>query len=117
MCQTSLVFNTEEYSDAEIQSFIKQFQDKGYVILPKVFERESVVKFKNELEGIMYFNGCAYTIPDDSPHYMAAALASRGRQVLPYALSHSVAKAMPALHTTIIVIETDEYVWLFKTPF
>ena len=108
MSQTGLVFNEEKYSELEIQSFIQEFQRKGYVVLPNVFERESVKKFKKELEEIMYFNGNAWTIPDDSPQYMAAALAPRGRQVLPYALSHSVAKPMPAMHTTIIVIETDE---------
>lgn len=108
MSQTSLEYNEEKFSEEEIHSLVDQFQEKGFVILPSVFKRKSVKKFKAELEEIMNFNGTAYTIPDDQPHYLTAALAPRGRQVLPYALSHSVAKPMPALHTSIFVIETDE---------
>lgn len=104
----SLKYNTVPYTSNELEGFISEFQQNGYAILPDVFERESVKKFKVELESIMYHNGIAYTIPDDQPHYIAAALAPRGRQILPDALSHSVAQSMPALHTTIIVIETDE---------
>lgn len=108
MRETSLIFNEELYSTEQISSFTKEFRDKGYVVLPRVFERESVKVFKKELEEIMYFNGNAWTIPEDSPHYITSALAPKGRQILPFALSHSVAQAMPALHTTIIVIETND---------
>lgn len=105
---TSLKYNPVPYSEIEVAKFISEFQEKGYAILPNVFDRDSVNEFKKELEEVMYFNGNTYTIPDESPHYIAAALAPRGRQVLPGALSHSVAKPMPSIHTTIIVIETDE---------
>ncbi len=108
MNTTSLKYIQENYSDSELNALLSEFRENGYVVLPKVFERKSVKDFKKELEKMMYFNGNSYTIPDDSPHYIAAALAPRGRQVLPGALSHSVAKSMPAIHTTIIVIETDE---------
>jgi hypothetical protein len=108
MDNTALKFNPVPYSNIEIEGFVAKFQDKGYAILPKVFERESVKYFKKELEDVMTFNGLTYTIPEDRPHYIAGALALRGRQVLPFVLSHSVAKSMPALHTTIIVIETDK---------
>lgn len=103
-----LKYNKIPYTETELNSYLSQFRDKGYVVLPHVFERDSVKEFKKELESIMYHNGNAYTIPDDSPHYIAAALALRGRQILPGALSHSIAKPMPSIHTTIIVIETDE---------
>lgn len=108
MEKTSLIYNEAPYSDDEIASFTEEFRNKGYVVLPKVFDRESVKQFKEELEKIMFYDGTAYTIPDDKPHYIVSVLAPRGRQVLPYALSHSIAKAMPALHTSIFVIETDE---------
>ena len=108
MKEPALQFNTELYSQNEIAEMINSFKDKGYAILPKVFKRESIPLFKKQLEEIIVHNGLAYTIPDDSPHYIVSALAPRGRQILPYALSHSVAKAMPTLHTSIFVIETNE---------
>ena len=100
-------FIEELYTETEVNQMISEFQQKGYTILPNVFERESVKVFKVQLEELMYFNGISYTIPDDSPHYIHGALAPRCRQILPVALSHSIAKPMPVIHTTIIVIETD----------
>lgn len=108
MESTALKYNSTPYSEIEIDGFIQEFQEKGYAVLPNVFERESVKLFKQELKEVMTFDGLTYTIPDDSPQYIAGALAPRGRQILPFALSHSVAKPMPVIHTTIIVIETDE---------
>ncbi len=108
MNKTSLKYNSVPFSESDVEKIILEFQDKGYAVLPKVFERESVKLFKKELEEVMVFDGLSYTIPEDLPHYIAGALAPRGRQVLPFALSHSIAKAMPVLHTTIIVIETDK---------
>jgi hypothetical protein len=101
-------FIEEPYSIEEVREMVSEFQEKGYTILSNVFERESVKEFKAQLEEIMYFNGNAYTIPDDSPYYIHSALAPRCRQILPLSLSHSIAKPMPVIHTTIIVIETDE---------
>ena len=108
MKNSSLRYNQNLFPDSEIKKLIHQFKQKGFVILPNVFERESVKKFKTELEEIMFHNGISYTIPDNSPHYMAGALAPRGRQILPHSLSDSIAKPMPSIHTTIIVIETDK---------
>lgn len=108
MENTALQYNSTLYSEEEVNRFISDFQVNGYAILPNVFERDSVKLFKQELEEVMTFDGLSYTIPDDTPQYIAGALAPRGRQVLPFALSHSVAKPMPVIHTTIIVIETDE---------
>jgi hypothetical protein len=101
-------FIKEPYPENDVTRMIAEFQEKGYTILRNVFERESVKEFKQQLEEIKFFNGASYTLPDDSPHYIHGALAPRGRQFLPALLSHSVAKPMPAIHTTIIVIETDE---------
>jgi hypothetical protein len=101
-------FIEELYDENQLHQMVFEFQEKGYTILPNVFERESVKEFKAQLEEIMYFNGNAYTIPDNLPHYMHSILAPRCRQILPFALSHSVTKAIPALHTSIFVIETDE---------
>lgn len=108
MNSTALKYNKTPYTDIEVNRFIQAFQDTGYAVLPNVFDRESVKLFKQELEKVMTFNGLNYTIPDDTPHYIAGALAPRGRQILPFALSHSIAKPMPVIHTTIIVIETDD---------
>jgi hypothetical protein len=108
MTPPKAAFIEELYGENEIHQMVSEFQEKGYTILPNVFERESVKEFKAQLEEIMYFNGNAYTIPDDCPHYMHSALAPRCRQILPIVLSGSIAKPMPVIHTTIIVIETDE---------
>jgi hypothetical protein len=105
--QPALEFVTDLYSDKQVDTMMQQFREKGWVILPDVLKRETVDPFVAQLEKIMVHNGLKYTIPDDSPHYIHCAHAPRGRQVLPSALSHSrVAKPMPALHTTIIIIQT-----------
>lgn len=101
-------FIEELYSESEVKRMVEEFQEKGYTILPNVFERESVKEFKVQLEELMYFNGISYTLPDDTMHYIYGAMAPRGRQFLPQLLSPSVAQPIPSIHTTIIVIETDE---------
>jgi hypothetical protein len=101
-------FIEELYSEEEVNRMVKEFQENGYTILRNVFERESVKEFKAQLQELMFFNGISYTLPDDSLHYFYPALAPRGRQFLPQLLSHSIAKPMPSVHTTIIVIETDD---------
>lgn len=103
-----LEFEESPYSSEAVEVMASEFRENGYVILPEVFKRESVPLFKAQLEKLMYHNGSAYTLPDDSAHYIHAALAPRGRQLLPKALSASVAPPMPSIHSTIIVIETDE---------
>ncbi len=108
MAKARLLFNEDTYSKEELSSMIHDFQQRGYAVLPKVFKRDSVSSFKAQLEAIMFHNGLSYTLPDDSSEYMQAALAPRARQILPFALSGSQAKPMPSIHTTIIVIETDE---------
>jgi len=101
-------FIKEPYPEDDVTRMVSEFQVKGYTILRNVFERESVKEFNQQLEELKYFNGISYTLPDDCPHYIHGALAPRGRQLLPYLLSNSQAKPMPVIHTTIIVIETDE---------
>ena len=108
MDSTLLEFNNTLYTQEEIDMMINEFQIKGYAVLPNIFQRESVPLFKDHLEHIMYNTGLGYTLPDDSHHYLQAALAPKARQVLPYSLSGSQAKLMPSIHTTIIVIETNE---------
>ena len=103
-----LLFNETSYAPGEVESMASEFRERGYVVLPNVFQRGSVPAFKSQLEELMFHNGVAYTLPDDAPHYIHAALAPRGRQILPRALSASTAKPMPSIHTTILVIETDE---------
>lgn len=106
MDQPALRFVEELYSDQEVDTMMQQFRDKGWVILPDVLKRETVDPFAAQLESIMYHDGLKYTIPDDSPHYIHCTYAPRGRQVLPFALSHSLTKPMPVLHTTIVIIQT-----------
>ena len=108
MTAPDLLFCDTPFSAEEIEAMAAEFRETGYVVLPDVFERESVPAFKAQLEELMFHNGVSYTLPDDCPHYIHAALAPRGRQIIPRALSASAAPPMPSIHTTIIVIETDE---------
>lgn len=108
MKKPALQFIDAPYPDDAVRKMVREFQEKGYVILPDVFERRSVDRFVKELTDVMVFNGLQVTIPDDLPHYIHCAYTPRARQILPFALSHSVAKPSPVLHTTIIIIETDE---------
>lgn len=108
MKEPALRFVEEPYSEETVQTMVRDFQEKGYAILPDVFERGSVDSFVDQLKEIMYFDGTKYTIPDESPHYIHCAYTPRVRQILPDVLSFSSAKPFPCLHTTILVIETDE---------
>jgi hypothetical protein len=108
MKEPALRFIEEPYPENTIHKMVHEFQEKGYVILPDVFGRESVDSFVKQLTEIMVFDGLKYTIPDDLPHYIHCAHTPRARQILPFVLSHSIAKPFPCLHTTIIIIETDE---------
>ncbi len=107
MEKPALEFVNELYSDDEVDKMLSQFREKGWVILPDVLKRESVDPFVVQLEELMYHDGLQYNIPDDSPHYLHAVFAPRGRQLLPDALSHSQAKPVPSLHITIIIIQAD----------
>jgi hypothetical protein len=76
-------FIEELYDESQIHHIVSEFQKKGCSILPNVFERESVKEFKAQLEEIMYFNGNAYTIPDNSPHYIHSALPPHSKSFYP----------------------------------
>ncbi|MBI5545274.1 MAG: phytanoyl-CoA dioxygenase family protein [Deltaproteobacteria bacterium] len=106
MEKPALEFVESPYSTSEVEELTRQFRERGWVILPDVLKRETVDPFVRQLESLMVHVGHKYSIPDDSPHYLHAVFAPRGRQVLPSSLSHSVAKPLPSLHTTILVIQT-----------
>lgn len=108
MNEPAIKFVDDLYTDKEIEEMLYEFREKGYVVLPDVLQRESVEPFSKQLSDVMVFDGLKYTIPDDLPHYIHCLKAPRVLQVLPSSLSHSVAKPYPSLHTTIIIIETDE---------
>ncbi|MGD9824422.1 phytanoyl-CoA dioxygenase family protein [Desulfobacter sp.] len=107
MDKPAIEFVEELYSKEEIEKMVTQFQEKGYVILPDVFKRETVDPFVKQLEEIMIFDGLKNTIPHNSPHYIHCAYTPRARQVLPYTLSHLNSKPYPCLNTTIIIIQKD----------
>ena len=79
MNEPKLIFNETLYSTEEINAMAAEFRETGFVVLPEVFKRETVPGFKAQLEELMFHNGTAYTLPDDCPHYIHAALAPRGR--------------------------------------
>lgn len=104
----ALEFVEELYDQDDVDKMMVEFRDKGYVILPNLIKRESVEPFKEQLEKLIYRDGNCYKIPHDSPHYTYPVKAPRGRQVFPFALSHSKAKPKPNLHTTIVTIQKDD---------
>ena len=108
MNNTKQKFNINIYTNDELKTLASSFQGKDYIICSDVFKRESVKEFENELEEITYFNDLSYTISNNSPLYITTVTVPRGRQVLPYVLSFTVAKPMPALHSSIFIIETEE---------
>jgi hypothetical protein len=101
----ALEFVESPFTSEEVDGMMRQFRDRGWVVLPDVLKRETVDPFVRQLEGLMVHVGYKYTIPDDTPHYLHALFAPRGRQVLGPALSHSVARPLPSLHTTIVIIQ------------
>ncbi len=74
MTKPSLQHNDELFSDLEIELSRNKFRKKGYTIFPNGFNRNSVQKFKEQSEEVMYHNGSGNTIPNDSLHYLSRTL-------------------------------------------
>lgn len=109
----ALEFVDELYSPQELQNLTHFFREQGYVVLPDLLKRETVDCFTRQLEAIMFYDGISWRLPDDAPHYVHPANTPRGAQVLPETLSRSVAKPLPALHTTMIILQKgadDSYI-------
>jgi len=97
MDQPALKFVDQPYDKETVEKVLSDFREKGYAVLPGVFERSTVDDFVSQLKDIMYHDGLRIRLPHDSPHMIWPARAPRIRQVLPWTLSHSVATPLPCL--------------------
>lgn len=108
MTEPALRFVNEPYDPETVAGLLAEFREKGFVVLPDLFERETVLPFVSQLEELMVHDGIAYRIPDEAPHFMHGGCAPRIRQVLPGALSPSIQKPPPSFSMTVWIIETAD---------
>ena len=108
MEEPSLKFTTELYDPATLQALLSQFREEGYVVLPGIYQRPSLDSFFAEVTAALVSDGVEWRVPDDSPLMMWPALAPRVRQVLPGALSHSVAAPLPCMYMSRWLVQAPD---------
>ncbi len=108
MDQPLLQFNEEPYDADTLKVMLSEFRDRGYVRLPDVFIRDTVDDYVKQVHEVMYHNGLALVLPDDSPLIIWPAQAPRIRQLVTPALSHSVANPLPSLYFNTWVIQPQD---------
>lgn len=87
MTAPSLRFREEPYDPNRLNNLLLQFRAKGYVVLPDLFERESVDAFLAEVQAVVKQNEQGrWIMPDDQPAIYWPIRAPRLRNVLPAAL-------------------------------
>ena len=88
--EPSLKFVEEPYPLRHLGNLLAQFRAKGFVVLPNVFERESVDGFRQEVEAAVVKNqGGRLELPEDRPELVYPLRAPRIRAPLCGALSPS----------------------------
>ena len=88
--EPSLKFVEEPYPLRHLVNLLAQFRAKGFVVLPNVFERESVDGFRQEVEAAVVKNqGGRLELPEDRPELVYPLRAPRIRAPLCGALSPS----------------------------
>ena len=88
--EPSLKFVEEPYPLRHLGNLLAQFRAKGFVVLPNVFERDSVDGFRQEVEATVVKNpGGRLELPEDRPELVYPLRAPRIRAPLCGALSPS----------------------------
>ena len=88
--EPSLKFVEEPYPLRHLGNLLAQFRAKGFVVLPNVFERDSVDGFRQEVEAAVVKNpGGRLELPEDRPELVYPLRAPRIRAPLCGALSPS----------------------------
>ena len=88
--EPSLKFVEEPYPLGHLGNLLAQFRAKGFVVLPNVFERESVDCIRQEVEAAVVKNqGGRLELPEDRPELVYPLRAPRIRAPLCGALSPS----------------------------
>ena len=97
--ETALRFVAQPYTDEQNASFARQFRSEGFVVLPDVFERESVGQFRCDVlakaerrGGIIRLpkatpSAGVLTVPADAPELVEPAMAPRLRCFVPQLLA------------------------------
>lgn len=102
----ALKFVEEPYDDATANGILRQFRERGWALLPDLFERDSVEPFVEQIHAAKRLVGNEWRMPDDHPLYVWAARAPRIRQLLAPSLSHShEAPPVPSLFRTLWVLQ------------
>ena len=108
--EPSLKFVEEPYPLRHLGNLLAQFRAKGFVVLPNVFERESVDDFRQEVEAAVVKNqGGRLELPDDRPELVYPLRAPRIRAPLCGALSPSqIATKVSVFETAWLISQSGE---------
>ena len=108
--EPSLKFVEEPYPLRHLGNLLAQFRAKGFVVLPNVFERESVDGFRQEVEAAVVKNqGGRLELPEDRPELVYPLRAPRIRAPLCGALSPSqIATKASVFETAWLISQSGE---------
>ena len=108
--EPSLKFVEEPYPLRHLGNLLAQFRAKGFVVLPNVFERESVDGFRQEVEAAVVKNqGGRLELPEDRPELVYPLRAPRIRAPLCGALSPSqIATKASVFETAWLINQSGE---------
>ena len=84
--EPTLRFVEEPYEPAHVEQLEAEFRDRGFVLLPDVFERVSVAPFRAAVQKKLRNLG-TWDLPSDAAERVLPALAPRLRRFLPRLLS------------------------------
>ena len=108
--EPSLKFVEEPYPLRHLGNLLAQFRAKGFVVLPNVFERDSVDGFRQEVEAAVVKNpGGRLELPEDRPELVYPPRAPRIRAPLCGALSPSqIATKASVFETAWLISQSGE---------
>ena len=108
--EPSLKFVEEPYPLRHLGNLLAQFRAKGFVVLPNVFERESVDDFRQEVEAAVVKNqGGRLELQDNRPELVYPLRAPRIRAPLCGALSPSqIATKASVFETAWLISQSGE---------
>ena len=108
--EPSLKFVEEPYPLRHLGNLLAQFRAKGFVVLPNVFERDSVDGFRQEVEAAVVKNpGGRLELPEDRPELVYPLRAPRIRAPLCGALSPSqIATKASVFETAWLISQSGE---------
>ena len=108
--EPSLKFVEEPYPSSHLGNLLAQFRAKGFVVLPNVFERESVDSFRQEVEAAVVKNqGERLELPEDRPELVYPLRVPRIRTPFCGALSPSqIATKASVFETAWLISQSGE---------